>query len=423
MKLHTGNLYWPTTLHVDPIKQQEKKELYDCIIIGGGMSGLLTAHELISRNLSVALIERHEITEGSTAANTGLLQYSNDQLLHEFIEQIGEEDAVNFYKLCKDALDHIESIANTLPENADFIRRPSIFFASSDDDIEKVKAEYNALNKHQFNVRYWNEEEIKQHGFQGAKAALITEGDAEINPYKFTNYLAKSLVDQGLHIFEQTEVTDVITESTSSQNGTITIQTTTGEYKCQNIIYATGYTSPPSDDVQGAIINRSYVIVSEPLPETQNWYENALIWESASPYLYLRFTQDHRIIIGGRDEKIETPTYDLQKLEERAQQLIEDAKQYIPELNVAPRFTYCATFGESENELPFIGEHPEMDNHYYLLGYGGNGTVYSMLGAKILADLITKNENKYAYLFNFSTKNHIIPKLLHYFRSIINISS
>ena len=431
MKLHTGNLYWPTTLHVEPLPKPERKKYYDCLIVGGGISGLLVAYKLIGQNLSVALLERHEVAQGSTAANTGLLQYANDRILSEFIQQIGEDDAVSFYQLCYAALDELEKVAHHLPEHADFVRRPSIYFASSDEHIQKVRNEYEALKKHQFNVQLWDEQLIQQNGFQGSKAALISEGDAEVNPYKLTNYLAAFLVEKGLHIFEQTDVVDVQNETEQLEDEAIAkgmqeqivVHTTNGTYTTGKIIYTTGYTSPPYDEVNGALVNRSYVVVSEPLEETQNWYRNALIWESASPYLYLRFTADNRMIIGGRDEETETPSFNLQKIEDRANQLIEDAKQYIPNLKISPRFSYCASFGESTYDLPFIGEHPEQKNHYYLLGFGGNGTVYSMIGANIICDLITKNKNAHSHLFKFSTKNLKIPKLNMLFPSIIDISN
>ena len=79
---------------------------------------------------------------GSTSANTGLLQYSNDIMLHELIEQIGEKDAVRFYQLCYDAMEDLEKVANSLSNESDFIRRPSICYASDEKDIEKIKMEY-----------------------------------------------------------------------------------------------------------------------------------------------------------------------------------------------------------------------------------------------------------------------------------------
>jgi glycine/D-amino acid oxidase-like deaminating enzyme len=59
-----------------------------------------------------------------------------------------------------------------------------------------------------------------------------------------------------------------------------------------------------------------------------------------------------------------------------------------------PAAIITAVFGESVDNLPFIGKHPTKDRIYYLLGYGGNGTVYSMLGSVILKDLILGRSNK-----------------------------
>lgn len=76
-----------------------------------------------------------------------------------------------------------------------------------------------------------------------------------------------------------------------------------------------------------------------------------------------------------------------------AETLLKKAASLFPHLELKPAYIYGATFGESQDNLPFIGEHETMQGQYYLLGYGGNGTVYSMIGAKILADLIQQIPN------------------------------
>ncbi|HEY4622707.1 MAG TPA: FAD-dependent oxidoreductase, partial [Solibacillus sp.] len=118
MELHNGMLYWPTTFVKPSHTNPAIKGHYDVIIIGAGMSGLLTANALMNEGLSVAILERNEIASGSTSANTGLLQYSNDIMLHELAEQIGEQDAVRFYTLCYEALETLDKIAAILPDKA-----------------------------------------------------------------------------------------------------------------------------------------------------------------------------------------------------------------------------------------------------------------------------------------------------------------
>ncbi|WP_342598749.1 hypothetical protein MHB48_14885 [Psychrobacillus sp. FSL H8-0483] len=60
----------------------------------------------------------------------------------------------------------------------------------------------------------------------------------------------------------------------------------------------------------------------------------------------------------------------------------------------------AASFGESIDNLPFIVEHPTKANHYYLLGYGGNGTVNRMLGSHFLRDLIIGKKTMMQRSFN-----------------------
>ncbi|MBP1743751.1 MAG: puuB 2, partial [Firmicutes bacterium] len=53
---------------------------------------------------------------------------------------------------------------------------------------------------------------------------------------------------------------------------------------------------------------------------------------------------------------------------------------------------------------PFIGKDPFKSSTYYLLGYEGNGTCYSMAGAMIIKDLILGNSNQYADIVRVDRK-------------------
>ncbi|MCH7323735.1 FAD-binding oxidoreductase [Solibacillus sp. MA9] len=399
MYLHNGKLYWPTTLVKPNHTNPHIKAHYDVIIIGAGMSGLLTAKALFDEGLQVAILERNEIASGSTSANTGLLQYSNDIMLHELAKLLGEHDAVRFYHLCYAALKKIEEIAATLPDKAEFIRRPSICFASKKDDVKKLRAEFEILIRNGFPVEFWNEIIVKHRLLFEAPAALYTMNDAEINPFKFVVSLAEQLKASGVHIFEHTFGNIIEGEGTH-----ITVKTMHGNFKATRIVYTTGYDRLPYGKIKGADINRSYAIVTEENPHFEGWYEQALIWETARPYLYLRTTVDHRVIIGGLDENRAKPAKGEEKIEAMARKLLEKLHELIPNEQFHAPYSYCASFGESYDNLPFIGQHPQEKNHYYLLGYGGNGTVYSMLGAEILADLIMERKNDDARLVTLNRK-------------------
>ncbi|MER2170495.1 MAG: FAD-dependent oxidoreductase [Psychrobacillus psychrodurans] len=400
MNIHNGSLYWPTTtIPFTPKNTYEKLDIYDVVIVGSGMSGTLTALALAESGLKVAIVDKRELATGSSSANTGLLQYSNDIMLHELIGQIGEKDAVRFYQLCYEAMDDLERIAKKLPIEVDFIRRPSICYASDENDVEKIKAEYDTLINYGFPCDYWGRNEMAEKMPFTKHGALVTYGDAEINPLKFVHGILSKLEELGVHLFPYTEVIDVF-----ENNDSLDVRTNRQPLNASKIIYTTGYETTPVGERVGADINRSYAFVSNRIAEFSDWYEQALIWETKRPYLYIRTAVDGRLIVGGLDEdKPEAPQSD-ELIQQRTENLLQQAKELFPDYDIQIDYAYAASFGESIDNIPFIGEHPTKKNQFYLLGYGGNGTVYSMLGSHILKDLITGKRNEDADLFQLERK-------------------
>lgn len=400
MNIHNGSLYWPTTTKAfEPKIAVHPLDMYDVVIVGAGMSGSLTALALAEAGLQVALLDKRVMGSGSTSANTGLLQYSNDIMLHELIDQIGEKDAVRFYQLCYEAMDHLEVVAKSLDEDPDFIRRPSLCFASEENDVEKLKAEYITLQKYNFPCDYLGRNEIASKFSFEKDGALLTLGDAEVNPLKFVQGVLRKAENLGVHLFPYTEVIDVVDVSDH-----LDIRTSGQNFFAKNIVYTTGYETTPVGKRVGADINRSYVMVSNVVKDLSDWHEQALIWETQRPYLYARTCKEGRIIVGGLDEdKPEAPQSD-ELIMKRAENLLKQIKELFPQYDLSIDYAYAASFGESIDNLPFIGQHPTKDKHYYLLGYGGNGTVYSMLGSHILRDLLTGQKNDDAEIVQLEKK-------------------
>ncbi|TDL79040.1 NAD(P)/FAD-dependent oxidoreductase [Peribacillus frigoritolerans] len=384
MKLHNGSLYWPKTVNdIQAYPELHDTITCDVLIVGGGMSGALCAHTLSKYDLNTIVVEKRTVGSGSSSANTGLLQFSNDMMLHEFIKRMGEEQAVRFYKMCLKAVDELELAAKSLPKEVDFIRRKSLYYASTSGDKSKLKKEFKALSKHGFPAEFLKKDEIKERfGFE-KPAALLTDGDAEVNPYKFIQALMEDAHHKGVRIFENTEI-----EETDRDDEYVYFQSPHGRIAAKKVIYSTGYETIPFAKKLGAEVNRTYAIVTTPVKFLDHWEDRSLIWETKRPYFYMRTTVDGRIVAGGLDEeKMEAPSSE-DIIRECGQRLLDKIKEHYPSYEMEVDSVWGASFGESDDGLPFIGKHPKKDNVYYCLGFGGNGTVYSMLGAEILKDLI-----------------------------------
>lgn len=348
------------------------------------MSGSICGYELANSGIRTAVVEREEIASGSSCASTGLIQFSNDIMLCELAEQIGEQHAVAFYTACKLAVEQLAHLASRI--KFEFKWRPSLYLASTELDLPKLRREFELLRKHGFDVDWWTSAMIRSHFPFAKDGAIVTRGDAEINPYQLVHALADAAAQEGLTIYEQTNI-----EQHLVKDGIHYLSTAEGgELRAKHVIFAVGY---EPEELRGqlvkATLSHSFAIVTAPQPTSLDvWHERLMIWETARPYLYLRTESNNRVIAGGLDQRgfsLLQNDAERQKLTDR---LYKQLLALFPTLDAPIDYAWCATFGESRDNLPFIGKDPTRENVYYCLGYGGNGIVYSLIAAHLLRDLI-----------------------------------
>ncbi|MCQ6558841.1 NAD(P)/FAD-dependent oxidoreductase [Paenibacillus mendelii] len=385
--LYSGRLYWPETLsQYQTYLPLESDLTIQVAIIGGGLSGALCGYELAKQGIPSIILERGEIAGGSTAANTGLLQFSNDIMLSELIDQIGESAAVLFYRACELAIRQLRDMSAELGKDVEFAARSSLYFASHMQDVPKLKREYETLHSHGFQVEYWEPSDISARFPFRKPGAIVTHGDAEVNPFRFVHAAAEAAARKGAAIHEGT---DIIAHETLA-DGRHRLRTSHGaSVDAEHVIYAVGY---EPEKLRGKLIkadlNRSFAIATEKQPHLDSWYGRYLIWETARPYSYMRTTTDGRILAGGLDEDTPIPLESDRLQHERTSRLHEQIKQLFPSCQAPLAYEWNATFGESRDNLPFIGKDPAWPGVYYCLGYGGNGTVYSMIASQLVTDQI-----------------------------------
>jgi glycine/D-amino acid oxidase-like deaminating enzyme len=127
-----------------------------------------------------------------------------------------------------------------------------------------------------------------------------------------------------------------------------------------------------------------------------------MVWESARPYLYMRPTEDGRLLIGGEDDAVDIPAKRDARVEKKARILMRRVREMFPALPLQPTFSWAGTFAETEDGLPFFGPHPQYGPRvHFAMAYGGNGITYSMLGAGLLRALIERRKHPLAALFGF----------------------
>lgn len=104
-------------------------------------------------------------------------------------------------------------------------------------------------------------------------------------------------------IFTHTKVDQCV----ENENGYELITEAGLTIQCKYVVIAAGFESGKFLPKQVMQLTSTYALVSQPLQPEQLWLDRALIWETKEPYLYIRTTNDNRIIVGGEDEDFKNP--------------------------------------------------------------------------------------------------------------------
>lgn len=367
------------------LKSDEK---CDVLVIGGGITGSLITHQMIQDGYNTILIDKREACNGSTSATTSMLQYEIDVPLFELSEKIGEKAAVRSYKACSDAIDTLEKLSGLIKSDAGFKRKKSLYFASKKKDAAWLKKEYEARKKAGFEVKWLNEAQIlKQFGFENTYGGILSKQGASIDAFRLAHELFMHNVKKGLKIFDKTEMTHV-----EYHKGFNMITTRNGhQIKAKKVIYCIGYESKSLLKENFVNLKSTYAVVSEIDQDKFKNISNTLVWNTDDPYLYMRTTDDGRVLIGGGDEDF----YDAEKrdalLGKKEKEILRNLKKIKPDYHFYTDFVWAGTFGETKDGLPYIGEHKKFRNSYFVLGFGGNGITFSVAGME-MASLFMKNK-------------------------------
>ncbi|HEX3728145.1 MAG TPA: FAD-dependent oxidoreductase, partial [Pirellulales bacterium] len=319
-----------------------------------------------------------------------------DTPLVELIERVGEQHAVHAYRRGLTAIDEIEALVAELGTPCGFHRRESLYFASSFWHKRRLRREYECRRRFGFNVDYLTRRQLAEISSIRAPGAIRSYGDAQIDPFCFTNALVENGLRLGLIAHSDTEATNI-----AELDDCVVVRTTGGSIQADKIVYATGYESGQYLPQPMGNLNSTYAVASQANLTVPGWPDQTLFWETARPYFYGRRSDDGRAMIGGADTAFSTDHERDGLVERTIEKLVSRFQVLFPDTEFIPEYGWAGTFAETKDGLAYIGQSAGRARAYFALGYGGNGITFSAIAAKLLSDLIAGRPNEDAEVFRF----------------------
>lgn len=373
----------------------------DVAVIGAGITGALVADELTRRGRDVIVLDACEAGWASTAASTALVQGELDTDLIDLARMHGHDAAMLVYRYCADAVTAISArfpLPDGVPEAA------SLYFGRRGSECEKLGREYEFRRWMGLDVDWADKDELRARFGLRARCAILSRPAALIDPYRATVDLLQQACRAGARVHARTRVLRMRVGARGVRLNT----SNRSRIEARHVVVATGYAAQSLLPAPIACNRSTYALVTNPIDDAAGTrvfdaIRNLLIWETARPYLYLRATEDGRLMIGGEDDDIDIPARRDARVAEKSQRLLRSVHRRFPDLRLDAAFAWAGTFAETPDSLPYFGPHALTGPRvHYAMAYGGNGITFSSIGAQLIADLIDGREHPLASLFGFS---------------------
>ena len=372
-----ASVWWSSASH-PTFTPGELYRQWDVVIVGGGYSGMWTAHHLLnsSPDLSIAILEAHQVGSGASGRNGGWASALYPIEDGALAKHASAQSISNLHTELEKSIDEIGQFAAQSQENIAFSKSGSLTVARSNAQFERIKK--GLLPRESILDR---DQTLKLINMSQTVGSSFNPDCATINPTQLVVALAKSLAQRGVHIFENT-----FAEITS--DGVIKVAGKIIESK-----FVVRAIEAYHEKNREQIPIYSLMIATEPLPD-EFWNKYGLdnrptFHENRHLVTYAQRTADNRIAMGGRGAPYKWGSARSNKSERHAKihkQLRETAIQWFPELK---NYSFTHAWGGAVTVKRDWAPYLQWDGRFGTFGgYVGDGVTLSYLAANSMADLI-----------------------------------
>ncbi|KAF5986057.1 oxidoreductase [Fusarium bulbicola] len=222
---HTSGVTDSVWVHQDPVSNRPSFSKLsqdietDVCVIGGGIGGISTAYELVTRGREVVLLEARQVLSGETGRTSGHLTNDLDDGYTEIVTKHGDEGARAAAESHAWGRDRVGEISKMLGIECEYHKLPAYEVSQySTKDAKEHEDEMNDLRKEEaaqrkFGIDARFDESLTVRGWDGAidqRGGLIVKDQATFHPTKYLNGILNWLKTQpNFRCFDETRVISV----------------------------------------------------------------------------------------------------------------------------------------------------------------------------------------------------------------------
>jgi glycine/D-amino acid oxidase-like deaminating enzyme len=356
----------------------------EVVVIGGGLTGCVTAYAFAAAGVRVALVEAAQIGRGATAFSSGWIPDDPGASFVAADQLLGRRAARHGWQAWRRAALDFTSLLRRLDIKCHLEPRPTLIVAATPEQAAHLKREQKIRKEAGLETPSLTARAIlAETGIQAAGGIRTREG-ATIDPYRATVGLAAAAAERGAQIFERTAVC-----RTKFGRRTADVVLDDGSIRTKRIVVATGR---PTELFKSLIrhfwLKSSYAALTAPIParvRNQLGQREAVVRDVARPPHVIRWVDDERLLIAGADGADVPPRLRDKTLVQRTGQLMYELSTIYPEISgILPEYGWDQPYALTAEGVPYLGPHRNFPHHLFAFGDASHGVTAAYLASRVL---------------------------------------
>ena len=342
----------------------------DCVIVGGGLVGLLAARELVVEGLSVILLERGKLGCEASGAAGGILSPLYPWRVPDVVHTLAAWSQARYGDFSLKLADKT-GVDPGWDQNGllilDTQEAPQALTWAAKWKVAMQSVHGNALDD-------------VESALEGRSTQALWMPDvAQIRTRRLIEGTRASLVQLGVELREQTPGTGVaITHGRATG-----VHTEQGELSADAVVIAAGAWSEAILGRLGERISVKPVRGQMVSYRTQPPFITCTLLKDGH---YVLPRQDGKVLVGSTHEEV---GFDNTTTQAARNELIGAAEDMVPGLGGYPVAEHWAGLRPSSPEgIPYIGPYPEIGGLYLNTGHFRNGVLLALGSARLLTDIM-----------------------------------
>ena len=364
----------------------------DVCVIGAGLAGLSTAHQLTRLGVSVAVLEAFDVGSGETGRTTAHIAIPDDGF--SYIESTYGADAARLTaQSFAAATDHIESVVEQEGIACEFRRLNGYLYSVANNPREALDQEFASAARAGVAV---TRESTLPPGLFSAGPCLRFEGQAQFHPLKYLHGLAARVTSRRGVIHAGTRALSV-----EEREHGVVVTTPGGRVTADAVVLATN--TPFHQRFAMHTKQAAYQTYAVAASVPRGAVPAVLLWDDGDPYFYVRTTphdDDHDLlIVGGADHK----TGQSADPEQHYEKVMTWTREHFPQVHEFA-YRWSGEVLEPLDGMAYLGRSPGSRNVFLITGDSGNGMTHTVIGGLLVSDLILGRRNPWLELYDPSRK-------------------